>query len=151
MDDKAQPSLLNRIATPIVFLVGGLAALWWFIHKLYLLVSSRTDAIVLVDKGAYYMLGVSLGMLALALVIIWEQWLRKPLTGGITAAFSRTAIAAIVTLIAAPQLIHYAANSYLASRNYSVCEKASTKWLFVRSIAYMDESTECRNLALPTR
>ncbi|MBU2869695.1 hypothetical protein [Colwellia sp. E2M01] len=70
MKGQEKPSLLNRIVTPILFLVGGLFALLWFIYRIYMLVKGSGDDIVLIDKGSYYMLGVGIGMLDLAFVVI---------------------------------------------------------------------------------
>jgi hypothetical protein len=143
MKGQEKPSLLNRIVTPILFLVGGLSALLWFIYRIYMLVKGSGDDIVLIDKGSYYMLGVGIGMLDLAFVVIWEQWLVKPLTQRVATIFSRLAVAGVVFLLALPHAIHYVAGEYLEDNGYSVCEKASHQWLFVRDIVYIQDSVEC--------
>lgn len=142
MDSRPQASLLNRILTPSVFLLAGLAALFWFSYRLYMLISGN-GAVIVVDKGSYYMLGVGLGLLDLAFVIIWEQWLLRSLNKKMTAIFSRVAIASIVLLLAAPQIIHYWADKQLTANGYSICEAASRQWLFVRDIVYVQPSTGC--------
>jgi len=143
MEGQEKPSLFNRIVTPILFLLGGLLSLLWFIYRIYMLVKGSGDEIVLIDKGSYYMLGVGIGMLALAFVVIWEQWLVKPLTKRVTTIFSRLAVASIVFLLALPHVVHYVAGEYLEASGYSFCEEASHQWLFVRNIVYIQSSVEC--------
>ncbi|MCP4342667.1 MAG: hypothetical protein GY799_28245 [Desulfobulbaceae bacterium] len=143
MENRIQPSLLNRIVTPILFLLGGFSALFWFLYRIYKLIEGSADSVVLVDKGSYYMLGVGIGMLDLAFVIIWEQWLRKPLNNRVTTIFSRLAVASIILLLALPHTIHYFVGEHLRAKGYSVCEEASHQWLFVRDIVYIQESMEC--------
>ncbi len=143
MEDRVKPSLLNRVLTPIIFLVGGLCASSWFIYRVYILFQNSGD-VVLIDKGSFYMLGVGLGMLALAFIVIWEHWLLKPVSEKVTKAFSRLAIASVVLLFALPHAIHYVADYQLKAKGYSVCEDASHQWLFVRDIVYVQASVECR-------
>jgi len=143
MEGQEKPSLLNRIVTPILFLLGGLSALLWFIYRIYMLIKGSADDVVLIDKGSYYMLGVGIGMLDLAFIVIWEQWLVKPLTKRVTKIFSRLAVASIVFLLALPHVVHYVAGEHLDARGYSVCEKASHQWLFVRDIVYIQPSVKC--------
>lgn len=145
MESQIQPSLLNRIITPILFVLGGFSALYWFISSIYLLSISigYTDDIVLVNKGSFYLLGVGIGMLGLAFIVIWEQWLVKPLNKRITTIFSSLAIASITLLLVLPHAIHYLVDDYLIAKDYSVCEKASHQWLFVQDIVYIKDTMEC--------
>lgn len=143
MESRVKPSLLNRIITPLVFLLGGVCALAWFIYRIYMLAKGSDTGIVLIDKGSYYMLGVGTGMLDLAFIVIWEQWLVKPLSKMVTAIFSRLAIVSIVLLFALPHIIHYLADEHLTGKGYSVCKEASHQWLFVRDIVYIQPSVEC--------
>ena len=143
MEGQEKPSLLNRIVTPILFLFGGGAALLWFFYRIYMLVKGSGDDIVLIDKGSYYMLGVGIGMLNLTFIVIWEQWLVKPLTKRVATVFTRLAVASIVFLLALPHVVHYVVGEHLEASGYSVCEEASHQWLFVRDIVYIQPSVEC--------
>ena len=143
MQDRVKPSTLNRILTPVVFLLGGVCALAWFVYRIYALLKSSGDEIVIFDKGSYYLLGVAIGMLALAFVVIWEQWLLRPLSRRITKIFSGLAVASLVTLLAVPHIAHFVANEHLTASGYSVCEAASDQWLFIRDIVYVQPSVEC--------
>jgi len=143
MGDRTHPSVLNRILTPILFLVGGFSALSWFVYSIYMLIKGSADSVVLVDKGSYYMFGVGIGMLDLAFVIIWEQWLVKSLTKKVTNIFSSLAVTSIVLLFVLPYAIHYLADNHLKNKGYTVCEVASQQWLFVRDIVYVRDSVVC--------
>lgn len=144
MEGIVKPSLLNRILTPILFLVGGLCALFWFVYRAYILIQSNNNSVVLIDKGSFYMLGVGLGMLSLAFIVIWEQWLLRPATENVTKTFSWLTIASVVLLFALPHAIHYVADHHLKSKGYTICEEASHQWLFVRDIVYIQNSVKCR-------
>lgn len=127
----------------MLFLLGGVSALAWFIYRIGILIQGSDSQIVLIDKGSYYMLGVGIGMLDLSFVVIWEQWLAKPLTKTVTKIFSRLAVASVVLLFALPHAIHYLADVNLKSKGYLVCEEASHQWLFVRNIVYIQQPMEC--------
>ena len=117
--------------------------MYWFVLSIYILSKGSTDGIVLVNKGSYYLLGVGIGMLDLAFVVIWEQWLVKPLNKRITTIFSGFAIASIVLLLVLPHAIHYFVDNSLKAKNYSVCKEASHQWLFVEDIVYTKGTIEC--------
>ena len=143
MENRVKSSRLNRTLTPIVFLLGGSCALIWFIYRVCILFQGSDNNIVLIDKGSYYMFGIGIGMLDLSFIVIWEQWLAKPLSKKVTKIFYRLAVLSIVLLLALPHVIHYLVNVHLKSKGYSVCEDASHQWLFVRDIVYIQESLEC--------
>ena len=138
-----KPSLLNRVLTPTIFLLGGIGAVTWFACSVGMLLLPSESGTVLVEKGSYYMLGVGIGMLDLAFIVIWEQWLVKPVTKSITKIFSWLAIGSVVLLLALPQIIYFVADEHLTSKDYAVCEEASHEWLFVRNIMYVKPPVVC--------
>lgn len=89
------------------------------------------------------MLGVGVGLLALAYMIIREFWLSRPLTNEQTTFFSRLAISGVVLAFAFPHVAHFAADKYFKKQGYAVCEEASHQWLFVRDIVYIQSFIEC--------
>lgn len=143
MENSVKPSLLNRILTPIIMLLSGVAAMAWFFYRIYFLIFGNFESVVLIDKGSYYMLGVGLGFLSLAYVIIWEQWFLKPVDKTVTSIFSWMAGSGVVLIFSLPHIIHYLADYSLTSSGYIVCQDASHQWLFIRDIVYIKDSVEC--------
>jgi len=143
MEGREKPSLGIRIFAPLIFISGSIAALLWFFYRIFNLFIATLSEIVVFDKGSFYMLGVGVGMLNLAIVTVQEGWLDKPLSKKQSAYLTRGAFIGIALIITVPHLVHYFANSYLLRQGYTVCEEASQQWLFVRDIVYIAESIEC--------
>ena len=137
------PTLFDRIATPVFLLVFGTGAILWFIYQLFLLLNKGPSPVVTFDKGSCYMLGVGVGLLALAYMVIKEFWLNTPLTNEQTTFFSRIAISGVVLAFIFPHLAHFTAHQYLKKGGYAVCEEASHQWLFIRDIVYIQPTIEC--------
>ncbi|MFL0796328.1 MAG: hypothetical protein K6L73_02415 [Cellvibrionaceae bacterium] len=95
------------------------------------------------DKGSFYMLGVGVGMLILAIVTVQEGWLGKPLSKRQLAFLTKSAFVGIALIFTVPHLTHYSANKYFLEQGYKVCDDASHQWLFVRDIVYIKRSIEC--------
>ena len=143
MNDQDLPSLATRIVGPIVFLIGATAALFWFGYNLYILLANLNAGTVYFDKGAFYMLGVGMGMATLAFVLAYEFWYGKTLPTNITRLCSKLAYASILLLFITPHAMHFFTGSYLANRGLTVCEEASSQWLFVSEIFYISDERNC--------
>lgn len=143
MEKGNAPSLIDRIGTPIFLLVLGVGAIVWFIFRVFSLFSNGSSPIVAFDKGSYYMLGVGVGLLALAYMIIREFWLRRPLTNKQSTFFSRIAISGVILALVFPHIAHFAVETYFEEHGYIVCEEASHQWLFIRDIVYVQSTVEC--------
>jgi len=143
MKDRERPSWAIRIFGPLPFIFCSVGALLWFVNKFLLLLTGYSSNIVVIEKGAYYMLGVGLGLLALAYICIHEFWGGKPLTNKQSSVLTKIAIASVALTFLVPHLIHYIADDFFLGAKYSVCEAASHQWLFVRDIVYIRETIEC--------
>jgi hypothetical protein len=143
MEDRDKPSWAIRVLGPFIFILGSTAALLWFFYRLFYLFKVPLPEVVVLDKGSFYMLGVGVGMLVLAIVTVQEGWLGKPLSNTQSKYLTRMAYIGIALIFTTPHLVHYLADDYLVKSGYSVCEKASHQWLFVRDIVYIQETTEC--------
>lgn len=143
METRDPPSLLNRILTPPLLLAGGLSAVLWFFYRAAFLFQNRSASTVLFDKGSYYMLGVGIGLLSLAFVVIKEFWGGEPITGKQNIVLSRLAVSGVILMFTVPHVAHFAADRYLKKNGYAVCGEASHQWLFVRDIVYVTGPIEC--------
>lgn len=143
METRDPPSLLNKIVTPPLLLVGSTSAILWFVYRLIFLSKSLSEPIILFDKGSYYMLGVGVGLLSLAFVTIKEFWIGNPITERQNRIFTRLAISGVALLFIIPHVAHFVIDKYLDGHGYMVCEEASHQWLFIRDIVYVQPSIEC--------
>ncbi|GHU46246.1 hypothetical protein AGMMS50289_19180 [Betaproteobacteria bacterium] len=143
MEDREKPSLAAIIFCSVLFIAGSLAALLWFFYRLFDVFWGELSEFEVFDKGSFYMLGVGIGMLVLAIDIVQEGWFGKPLSNKQAAYLTKMALIGVALMFTVPHLIHYCADNYLLKRGYSVCEEASHQWRFVRDIAYIQPSVEC--------
>ena len=143
MEKRDTPTLIDRIGTPLFFLMGGASAIIWFIYRVFSLFQNASSQMIIFDKGSYYMLGVGVGLLSLGYMIVSEFWFGRPLTSRQSSFFSGLAISGIVLVFVVPHMAHYVADKYLKKNGYSVCEEASHQWLFIRDIVYIAGSVEC--------
>lgn len=143
MDDREKPSLAVRILAPVFFILGALSALAWFFLRVFDLFFGDLISIKVVEKGAFYLFGVGIGLVILALVTVKEGWIGKALSKRQAAYFTRAAYIAIISIFTVPHLVHYAANTFLLGNGYEVCEEAGHQWLFVRDIVYIKPSVVC--------
>ncbi|GHU46244.1 hypothetical protein AGMMS50289_19170 [Betaproteobacteria bacterium] len=143
MEDREKPSRGVIIFGPVLFITGSLAALSWFFYRLFDVFFGELSELKVFDKGSFYMLGVGVGMLALAIGTVQEYWFGKPLSNKQAAYFTKMALMSLVLIFTVPHLIHYCADNYLLKRGYSVCEEASRQLRLVRDIAYIQPSIEC--------
>jgi len=143
MEDRVRPPILARIFGPLIFLVGAPVALAVFLQKLYQLIVHWADDAFLFDKGAFYLLGVGLGMLALAILTVQEGWFGRNLSKAQAVILSRLALVGVALIPILPNLTHYATDAVLKNDGYVVCESASHRWRFVRDIVYIKPSVEC--------
>ncbi len=143
MDNREPPSLAIRIFGPLLFLIGTVGTLGWFVYSLVFLYRNLNAEIVLIDKGLYYFLGTGLGLSVLTFVLIYELWYGKPLSRKLTKIFTYLALISIAILLVFPHTLHFLADSHLRKNGYSICSQASSQWLFVREIVYTQEKQEC--------
>ncbi len=143
MEDREKPSWAIRVFGPLIFIFISMAAFAWFFYRFFVLITGIGSEVVILEKGSFYMLGVGVGTLALSFAGVLETWLGKTLTQKATSFISKMGITGVVLMFTLPHLIHYIADDYLESNDYSICVAASHQWLFVRDIVYVQESITC--------
>jgi hypothetical protein len=143
MEDREKPSLAIRVIGALLFLVCSCAAFFWFGYRVVILLNTAQSEVVVFDKGSFYMLGVGIGMSVLAFTAVQEGWVGKVLSKAQAAILTKIAIVGIALIFIVPNLFHYIADNYFSNEGYSLCEEASSQWLFVRDIVYIQDTIEC--------
>ncbi|MBY6189265.1 hypothetical protein KUV22_02425 [Microbulbifer agarilyticus] len=143
MPGRVDLPILARIFGPFIFIVGAPVALFVFLSNSYHLFTHWADEALMFDKSAFYLLGVGLGMAALAILTIQEGWFGRSLSKAQAGVLSRLILVSVALIPILPNLTHYAADRALKSNGYVVCESASHQWRFVRDIVYIKPSVVC--------
>ena len=127
------------------FLLSGIGALWWFIHSLYNLLTGldNSDSFVLINQGAYYALGGSIGLLSLSSLLILDQWITKPVKNQWAILVQKIFLFGFILFFTLPHVIDYFASNYLVDNGYSICKVASRDWLFIHKTVYIHPPQEC--------
>jgi len=149
MEDNQKPSLLRQYIGILVFILMSIGAFYGFgyfaIDTVEQLISHSSS--ISFDKGAFYLLGVGIGLGALVIGMIIEVWKKQPPSDRVAKRVMRTAILGLAIMFLFPQLVHYAIADYLAARDYGICQEASHQWLQARTIVYTDNPETCLQLA----
>ena len=98
------------------------------------------------DKGAFYLLGASIGLAVLIYAAVYESCLGKTLGDKHARQITKVAISGIIIMFALPHLVHYLTAQFLQNKEYGVCQEVSRQWLHSRIIVYAKDNDVCREL-----
>ena len=105
---------------------------------------SGDAAVVAINKGAFYGLGVSVALGALLFGdIIPSQVLQKPLSKSKQKLTVGVIVAGMALVFTLPHALHYSLERYLVARGYEKCDALSHRWLFARTIVFTDSQITC--------
>lgn len=134
----ARPPVGIAVVILLAFLAIGLACIWipsvHFIEMLGAVTSN--EARITIEKGAFYLYGGGIALLALLIDGFYNAVLRQKISQTVSSWVSRVAIIGLIMVPILPALIHYPTAYVLERRGYSECEARSSQWLFVRTIVY---------------
>ena len=142
------PSASVRYGGFLLFFALMLGAALWFGWSFISLVSQilHEAPVIYFNKGALYMLGVAIGLLALVYAIFIEVILQQQLTENSSRMITRTAYIGIGVLVLFPQIIHFTVERNLIKKNYEICETASYQWLMYREIVFTRDTQTCKDI-----
>lgn len=148
MEGREKPSMVMRWSAPALFIAMTAGALFWFLLASIDVVGqvlAKPESLSF-DKGAFYLLGVGVALAVLSFVLVHEFWFGKTLSGWLSRTLTNIAVAAVIAMVALPHATHYAVDSYLADRGYTICEGASRQWLHSRTIVFVETGAVCQQL-----
>ena len=142
------PSVLIRFSGFLIFLLFTVCAFLWFFFDTFSLYKqiSANAAVVNFSNGGFYSFGGAIALSTLTYGILQEVILRKPLSEKVTKIITRGSIAGIALMIVLPQFVNYTVDNLMESSSYMICEKASTRWLMYKHIAYVSSDKVCLDL-----
>ena len=149
MDDNKKSTLLLQYGAILGFISMSLGALIWFgIDAIFIirqLISMPLS--ISFDKGAFYMLGIGIGLGALVIYMILEVWKKKPPSDRLTRRIVKTALFGVAIMFLLPQVAHYSIAHYLEKRGYEICHKVSYQWLHYQNIVFTNDQKTCSEVA----
>lgn len=143
MNKNTKKNITKKYISPLCFLLFGIGALCWFINSLYNLLTGLDKSFVLINQGAYYALGGSIGLLSLSSLLILDQWIKKSVRNYWAILIQKIFLFGFILFFTLPHVIDYFASNYLVENGYSVCEAASRNWLYIHKTVYIHPPQEC--------
>ena len=133
-----KPSIWYILCITFIFSAIGIVALYYAVNVLIILTTeiSNLNELITIDKGAYYLFGVSFIFIIFVIGLIHTRIFNKKISDSIDKLYTRLLIGALALTFIIPQIIHFSAAYYLENEDYQVCEEKSTQWLHVVTIVY---------------
>ena len=98
---------------------------------------------IVFDQGAFYLLGATIGLLALIWIMIYQGILMRELTEKVTSWFSRIAVAGILTAFILPIVSHVVIEEIVFDRGYELCSAKTSTWFYLSEIVYLKTGSDC--------
>lgn len=98
---------------------------------------------VIFDQGAFYLLGATIGLLALIWIMIYQGILMRELTKKVTNWFSKIAVAGILTAFILPVVSHVVIEEIVLDKGYELCTAETSTWFYLSEIVYLKPGSAC--------
>ena len=95
------------------------------------------------DKGAFYLLGVAVGLIDLIWLMVYQGILKRPLNDRVTRIFSRVAIISLITTFSLPLFSHIVIDELVENKGYKMCEPAGNTWFYFSEVVYFKSTIAC--------
>jgi hypothetical protein len=104
---------------------------------------SHDSVRVVFDQGAFYLLGATIGLLALIWIMIYQGILMKELTEKLTSWFSRIAVSGMLTAFILPVVSHVVIEKIVLDKGYEICTAETSTWFYLSEIVYLKTGSAC--------
>jgi len=137
--------VLFKAIVLFTFIVMALGCFYGFLNASLGMLNQilQSNDLVIFNKGAFYLLGVTLGLGVLVFVMVYQGVLKKELTASFSRWFSRIAVFSVLLIVVLPVVSHFLVEPYLLSRDYRVCTEASHTWFYLSEIVYVKNEIAC--------
>jgi hypothetical protein len=98
---------------------------------------SHSSVRVFFDQGAFYLLGATIGLLALIWIMIYQGILMRELTEKVTSWFSRIAVTVILTAFILSVISHIIIEDMVLNKGYEICTAETSTWFYFSEIVYL--------------
>jgi hypothetical protein len=104
---------------------------------------SHDSVRVVFDQGAFYLLGATIGLLALIWIMIYQGILMRELTEKVTSWFSRIAVSGMLTAFILPVVSHVVIEKIVLDKGYEICTAETSTWFYLSEIVYLKTGSAC--------
>lgn len=145
MDERVKPSLLVMIIAPLLFIFMAIGSFQWFMFEVASTASVIINVkdIIYINKGVFYMLGISIGLSSLSFVLVSEFWFGVILNEVLNQLCTKLCVIGVLVMFIIPHILDYTIGYYLTKKGYDFCEKASSQWLHSKTTAYVIDPKVC--------
>lgn len=142
---KALVHLIYKITVMTCFCAITVFCAYSFGTALFATVSaiSHDSLRVVFDQGAFYLLGATIGLLALIWIMIYQGILMRELTKKVTSCFSRIAVTGILTAFILPVVSHVVVEKIVLNKGYEICTAETSTWFYLSEIVYLKVGSAC--------
>tara|TARA_R110001583_G_scaffold148791_1_gene300661 strand:- start:85 stop:522 length:438 start_codon:yes stop_codon:yes gene_type:complete len=142
---KALVHLIYKITVMTCFCAITVFCAYGFGTALFATVSaiSHDSLRVVFDQGAFYLLGATIGLLALIWIMIYQGILMRELTKKLTSWFSRIAVTGILTAFILPVVSHVVVEKIVLNKGYEICTAETSTWFYLSEIVYLKVGSAC--------
>lgn len=138
----------TRIGMGLVTVCLGLLAcggvIWFAVHFTQLTAGVvQGDAVIDFDKGAMYLLGCGIILLALFADIAPKIFFREQLPDAVLDKIGNILWIGFLAAVLLPHLIHFSIWTTLKSRDYVVCQDLGSRWLMHVTFVYANSPEQC--------
>ncbi len=148
MSANQQSSLLVKIGGFIWFIlmsVGAFVYFWFSIASTFKNASLPSNVVVF-ERGAYYLPGVSIVLMALVIIGLYENYTKKTPSDKATKIFTRTAIGGLLLVFLLPPIAEYTTENHLLKKGYQYCDVPSFSWPIYKDVIYTIDDKTCLKL-----
>ncbi len=142
---KTTQQNLNENIAAILMLLGGFWAIYYFSVELTEMLEgiNSKHSIISIDKGAFYLLGAGIGIIATVAIIVLSRYYKQQIPKKIRTASVFTLIFSIPLAFILPHFIAYPTEKKLESMGYEYCPDMSTQWLHDVTSVYVNDMKLC--------
>jgi len=141
----SKPMLYAGLGALIIMTMIGISYFTYAVFTLGKDLSNHSDNISF-NKGAFYLLGASIGLASIVFAGIYESGLGHTLSKALGSTITKVALAGLIIMLVLPHVTHYFVSSAVESDGYSICDAASHQWLYSKTIVFTRNEEACRLL-----
>ncbi|MCR6650092.1 MAG: hypothetical protein NVV73_00725 [Cellvibrionaceae bacterium] len=148
MTGEMKLSLIERFLSAFLFFAFSIASIIWFSLSAFYSVLGviNSDPILYFNKGAMYMLGVSIGGISLSIGVAYHSIFLQKVPEKVEKALVTGAAIGVLVMIILPQVAHFGVSRIMHGRQYIECQKAEYRWLLYKKFVYTKNQDVCQNL-----
>jgi len=148
MSEQVVQPFYIRVFSVLLFVLLPIACLAWFGSSLTSLIFDLINMrnIITFDKGSMYMLGAGVGVLSLAIAVVYTAIYQRKVSFSVEKVLIKIALIAMVVMFVLPQVAHLSIDHVISDNSYLECEPLSHRGLRYSEYVFTQDEQTCINL-----